>query len=57
MATINKFEDLEIWKIAKEIVNNIHSDFNEIKDFGFKNQIYSAGFSIMNNINNTTIAI
>lgn len=44
------FEELEIWKKAREIVKNIHLDFSEIKDFEFRNQIYSAGYSIMNNI-------
>ncbi|MGD9994930.1 MAG: four helix bundle protein [Salinivirgaceae bacterium] len=44
------FEELEIWKRAREIVKNIHLDFSDIKDFEFKNQIYSAGYSIMNNI-------
>lgn len=44
------FEELEIWKKAREIVKNIHLDFSENKDFEFKNQIYSAGYSIMNNI-------
>jgi len=50
MALATRFEDLEIWKIAREIVNNIHKDFSDIKDYSFKNQIYSAGISIMNNI-------
>ncbi|RPH28707.1 MAG: four helix bundle protein [Bacteroidales bacterium] len=50
MPLATRFEDLEIWKIAREIVNNIHNDFSEIKDYSFKNQIYSEGFSIMNNI-------
>jgi four helix bundle protein len=50
MALVTRFEDLEIWKISREIVNDIHRDFKDLKDYGFKSQIYSAGFSIMNNI-------
>lgn len=50
MSLAIRFEDLEIWKIAREIVNGIHEDFSEVKDYSFKNQIYSAGFSIMNDI-------
>ncbi len=50
MGLVTRFEDLEVWKIAREIVNDINRDFSGIKDFGFKDQIYSAGFSIMNNI-------
>ncbi len=50
MPLVTRFENLEIWKIAREIVNDINKDFENLKDFSFKNQIYSAGFSIMNNI-------
>jgi four helix bundle protein len=50
MGTIKNFEDLEIWNIARELVNQIYSDFYKCKDFVFKNQITSAGISIMNNI-------
>jgi len=44
------FEDLEIWKMSRELVNQIYSDFIDCKDFTFKNQITGAGISIMNNI-------
>lgn len=50
MGTIKNFEDLEIWKLAREIVNLIYSDFRGCKDFTFKNQISGAGISLMNNI-------
>ncbi|MCI0523549.1 MAG: four helix bundle protein [Bacteroidales bacterium] len=50
MGTIKKFEDLEIWQLARELLNLIYDDFRNCKDFCFKNQIYSAGISIMNNI-------
>ena len=44
------FEDLEIWKMAREIVKDIYQDFSSCKDFDFRNQINRAGISIMNNI-------
>jgi four helix bundle protein len=50
MGTITDFEDLAIWKMARELVNLIYSDFRDCKDFTFKNQISSAGISTMNNI-------
>ena len=50
MATIKNFEELKIWKLAREIVNLIYSDFRRNKDYAFKNQITSAGISSMNNI-------
>jgi four helix bundle protein len=50
MGTIKNFEELEIWKLSRELVNLIYSDFRSCKDFTFKNQITGAGISIMNNI-------
>ncbi len=50
MTTIKNFEELEIWKMARELVNFIYSDFRECRDFGFRDQITRAGISIMNNI-------
>jgi four helix bundle protein len=49
MGTIKKFEDLEIWQLARELLKLIYDDFRNCKDFTFKNQITSAGLSIMNN--------
>ncbi len=50
MGTIKNFEDLVIWKMAREIVNQVYSDFRNCRDFGFRDQITRAGVSIMNNI-------
>ncbi len=50
MATIKRFEDLEIWQLARELLNLIYADFRNCKDLNFKNQIVSAGLSIKNNI-------
>lgn len=50
MGTIKNFEELEIWQLARELVNLIYSDFRGCKDYAFKDQITSAGISIMNNI-------
>jgi four helix bundle protein len=50
MGTIKRFEDLEIWQLSRELLNLIYDDFRNCKDYCFKNQIYSAGLSIMNNI-------
>lgn len=44
------FEDLEIWKMAREIVKDVYLDFSTRRDFEFRNQINSAAISIMNNI-------
>jgi four helix bundle protein len=50
MGTVKRFEDLEVWQLARELVNLVYEDFRNCKDFTFKNQITSAGLSIMNNI-------
>ena len=50
MGTIKNFEDLEIWKISRELVNLIYSDLRKCHDFAFKDQITRAGISSMNNI-------
>jgi len=50
MGTVKDFENLGIWKMARELVNQIYSDFRDCKDYGFKDQITRAGVSVMNNI-------
>ena len=50
MSTVKEFEDLEIWRLARELLNLIYEDFRHCKDFELKNQIISAGLSVKNNI-------
>ena len=50
MGTVRNFEDLEIWKLSRELVNLIYKDFRCCKDLTFKNQITASGISTMNNI-------
>lgn len=50
MATIKNFEELDIWKMSRELVNLVYSDFRRCRDFTFRNQVTGAGISIMNNI-------
>jgi len=53
MATVERFEDLEIWKLSRELVNMIYevtSDNRFAKDYGLKDQIRRSSVSIMNNI-------
>ena len=50
---VDKFEDLEIWQLARELskVIKFHStDNNFEKDFRFRDQIRAASGSIMDNI-------
>ena len=53
MATITKFEDLEIWQLARLQAKEIYLLYNDgtfSKDFELKNQINSASGSVMDNI-------
>lgn len=53
MATINRFEDLEIWQEARRLAKVIHKisiETNLKSDFKFKEQIKSSSGSVMDNI-------
>ncbi len=50
---INRFEDLEVWKLSRIFVKEIYSITNTnpfSKDFGLREQIRRASISIMSNI-------
>lgn len=54
MATISKFEDLDIWQIARELANEIFEAFTRstefAKDYKLKEQINGSSGSVMDNI-------
>ena len=53
MSKIKKFEDIEAWKMAREITKMIYqisSSVNFSKDFALVNQIRRASVSIISNI-------
>ena len=53
MATISRFEDMEIWQLARQQANELWLIYNEgsfAKDFELKNQINAASGSVMDNI-------
>ena len=53
MATINRFEDLDIWAEARRLAKEIHIISVETglkSDFKFKEQIKSSSGSVMDNI-------
>ena len=53
MATITKFEDLEIWQLARQQAIGVHDIFTKepfSRDFELKNQINRASGSVMENI-------
>lgn len=53
MATFEKFEELEVWKLSMELCTNIYELTNKdlfSKDFGLKDQIRRSSVSIPSNI-------
>lgn len=53
MATVHKFEDLEIWKLARQLYNKISKVTEKLRknhDYRFSEQMKSDAGSIMDNI-------
>ena len=53
MATAKRFEDLEIWQLARELVKMIYEISNRAPfstDYGLKDQIRRSSVGVMNNI-------
>jgi four helix bundle protein len=53
MAKIERFEDLDVWKLSRELTRNIYEFTNNggfQKDFRFRDQIRASSGSIMDNI-------
>lgn len=53
MTTAKRFEDLEVWQIAKDLTNltyRLSSSGNFARDFGLRDQMRRAAVSIMSNI-------
>jgi len=53
MATINRFEDLEVWQEARKLASEIHTictDTELKNDFRLKSQIKASSGSVMDNI-------
>ena len=47
---MRRFEELRVWNDAKNLVTQIYAITDNIKDWGFKDQIRRAAISVMNNI-------
>jgi four helix bundle protein len=47
---IDRFEDIIAWQKAKQLTIAVYKEFNDSRDFSFKDQIQRASVSIMNNI-------
>ena len=53
MAKVDRFEDLEMWQVARQLVSVIYALSNKglfSKDYGFRDQICRTAVSIMSNI-------
>ena len=47
---VYRYEDLIIWQLARTLVGKIYTSLQDVKDYGFKDQIQRASVSVMNNI-------
>ena len=50
MATIVSFEEMQVWQRARLLNQDIYRLFKDSKDLSFRDQIFQASVSIMNNI-------
>ena len=53
MATITRFEDLEAWKLAREVTKDVYritKNDSSARDYGLKDQICRSSVSIMSNV-------
>ena len=53
MATIQQFEELDVWKTSRALTNRVYEHTQGepfSKDFGLRNQIQRAAVSVMSNI-------
>ena len=54
MATVTKFEELEVWQLARELTNEIFETFSNSeqfsRDYKLKDQINGSSGSVMDNI-------
>ena len=48
--TVEKFEDLIMWKKAVILAKDVYCAFENSRDFGFNDQIQRAAVSVSNNI-------
>jgi four helix bundle protein len=47
---IQKFEDIIAWQKAQDLAVDVYSEFRNLKDYGFRDQICRASVSVSNNI-------
>ena len=53
MATVRRFEDLDVWQAARKLANHVYdctADAPFSQDFGLRDQIQRAAVSVMSNI-------
>jgi four helix bundle protein len=53
MPTIERFEDLEAWRVAREVARDVYRLSRQehfARDFGLRNQICRSAVSVMSNI-------
>ena len=50
MSKVERFEDLRVWQESRALANALYDATEELRDFGFRDQLRRAAISAMNNI-------
>ena len=45
-----KFEEMEVWQMAQDLAVAVYTEFKDVRDYGFCDQIKRAAVSVSNNI-------
>lgn len=48
--TVQRFEDLKVWKKSQDLAVEVYRNFSDSRDFGYRDQLTRASVSISNNI-------
>lgn len=46
----DRFEDMDVWKMGRDLVKEVYNSLRDCSDYSFKDQIQRAAVSILNNI-------
>jgi four helix bundle protein len=50
MSKVERFEDLRVWQEARALASALYDASEDLRDFGFRDQLRRAAISAMNNI-------
>ncbi len=57
MSEYNDFEEMEVWRDAQDLAEQVYRDFLSVKDYSFCGQIKRAAVSISNNVEENALNV